>query len=164
MNEEKELRYEWMKTVYELLNALNPNTSDDVHEEDDDDDDDESTEEENNDAASARILGVVQSMLFIQRKLLEEEINSGGKQDAILRMTNLTVDQAIEQCESLSKLHESTFNNPMERAILTNDIRVAILTFRVLEEERVCVQDKSSGDVGDRMEEQVPRPPIPGNI
>ena len=125
---------------------------------DDDDDDDGIL----HNSAGARILGVVQSMLSIQRKLLEEETNSGGKQDAILRMTNLTVDQAIEQSESLSKLYESTYNNPMERAILTNDIRVAILTFRVLEEERVCVQDKSSGDVGDIMEEQVPRPPIPG--
>ncbi len=155
MNEEKELRYEWMKTVYELLNALNPNSSDD---------DgilrtsgDESTKEENNDAESARILGVVQSMIFIQRKLLEEETNSGGKQDAILRLTNLTVDQAIEQSELLSKLYDSTVNNPMERAILTNDIRVAILTFRVLEEERVCLQDTSGG--GNAV---VPRPPIPG--
>ena len=156
MNEEKELRYEWMKTVYELLNALNPTTSDDVHN-DDEMLRDESTNEENNDAASKRILGVVQSMLFIHRKLLEEETNSGGKQDAILRMTNLTVDQAIDQSELLSKLYDSTLNNPMERAILTNDIRVAILTFRVLEEERVCVQDKSDG--GNVV---VPRPPIPG--
>ncbi|KAL3757508.1 hypothetical protein ACHAWU_000905 [Discostella pseudostelligera] len=97
-------------------------------------------------------------MLSIQRTLLDEESNSGGKQDATVSLTNLTVDQALAKSNSLSVLYETTLNNPMERAILTNDIRVAILTFRVLEEERICLQDKSSGG----KEERVPRPPIPG--
>ncbi|KAL3762090.1 hypothetical protein ACHAWU_003829 [Discostella pseudostelligera] len=151
MNEEKELRYEWMKLVYALLNELNRNNDADMHSGD-------GVGAEGGSNADARISGVVQSMLSIQRTLLDEESNSGGKQDATVSLTNLTVDQALAKSNSLSVLYETTLNNPMERAILTNDIRVAILTFRVLEEERICLQDKSSGG----MEERVPRPPIPG--
>jgi hypothetical protein len=149
MNEEKELRYEWMKLVYELLNALNQNAEMQSG---------DGVGAEGGSNADARISGVVKSMLSIQRTLLDEESSSGGKQDATVSLTNLTVDQARAKSNSLSVLYETTLNNPMERAILTNDIRVSILTFRVLQEERICLQDKSSGG----MEERVPRPPIPG--
>ena len=166
MTEEKDLRYEWMKMVYELLNALNRNNSDDTFDGSvQDSASDGSTNGEKKKNANTRISGVVQSMLSIQRILLDEESNSGGKQDAIFRMTKLTVEQALAQSQTLSVLYETTSNNPMERAILTNDIRVAILTFRVLEEERVCLQDKVTDDSvasDDGMKERVPRPPIPG--
>ena len=156
MNEEKQLRLEWMKMVYALLMEWNPNPLDVTCYSGDDGN------------GNARISGVTEAMLSIQRTLLDEESTSGGRQDAVVTMTNLTVDQALAKSSSLSMLYESTANDPMERAILTNDIRVAILTFRVLEEERVCLQDKSSDGSSsisggrDGVEERVPRPPIPG--
>ena len=53
--------------------------------------------------ADARISGVVQSMLSIQRTLLDEESSSGGKQDATVSLTNLTVDQARAKIHSQAK-------------------------------------------------------------
>ena len=152
MKEEKELRLEWMKMVYEMLNALNPDLNVD------------SNDGSDNDTAMARITTVVNAMLSIQNELKNEENSTGGKQDANVALTTLTVEQAIECSPSLSELNESLNSNPMEKAFLTNDIRVGLVTFRVLEEEKICMQDsagRSNSGSGDD-NKGVPRPSIPG--
>lgn len=150
MKEEKELRLEWMTMVYEMLNALKS----DVEVESADDDDD---------AAKLRISTVVQAMLSIQNGLHTEEESTGGKIDATVALNTLSVEEALERSPSLSKLNESLMSDPMGMAFLTNDIRVALMTFRVIDEEKVCTEDASgrttsrAGNGG-----EVPRPPIPG--
>ncbi|KAL7524304.1 hypothetical protein ACHAXR_000515, partial [Thalassiosira sp. AJA248-18] len=138
MKEELELRLEWMRMVYEMLNALNDGNSlsgvdcssiggGDVGDED----------EAAASASSKRISTVVQAMLAIQSKIQTEETSTGGKQDATVALTTLTVEQALERSVSLMEMNESLVDNPMEKAFLTNDIRVALVTFRVLEEEKI---------------------------
>jgi len=154
MKEEKELRFEWMKVVYEIMNELQPDLKIDSSGGNESDDDN---------TAKNRISEVVKAMLSIQNELQNEEETSGGSKDANVALTNLTVDQMLERSPSLSDLNES-ISDPMEKAFLTNDIRVAMMTFRVLEEERICNQDASGRAIagGGASEETVPRPPIPG--
>eukprot|EP00578_Thalassiosira_sp_NH16_P027608 CAMPEP_0181101594 /NCGR_PEP_ID=MMETSP1071-20121207/13842_1 /TAXON_ID=35127 /ORGANISM="Thalassiosira sp., Strain NH16" /LENGTH=303 /DNA_ID=CAMNT_0023184465 /DNA_START=47 /DNA_END=958 /DNA_ORIENTATION=+ len=148
MKEEKELRLEWMTVIYELLNALDPDSAVVCVDSSDDD------------ATNDRIAEVVNAMLSVRSELRNEEQASGGEKDATVALNNLTVDRALELSPPLSKLNESLSSNPMEKAFLTNDIRVALVTFRVLEEEKVCTHDasgrKSTGS------KELPRPPIPG--
>ena len=147
MAEEKELRYEWMVVVYDMLNALNPDSKVDT-----------SGEGDNiSRVSSGRISQVIEAMLDIHTELQNEEATSGGKQDATVALANLTVQQAMERSPKLSKLNEST-TDPTQKALLTNDIRVALMTFRVLEEEKICMQDTAGG----MKSGSVPRPPIPG--
>ena len=147
MAEEKELRYEWMVVVYDMLNALNPDSKVDT-----------SGEGDNiSRVSSGCISQVIEAMLDIKTELQNEEATSGGKQDSTVALTNLTVQQAMERSPQLSKLNEST-TDPMQKALLTNDIRVALMTFRVLEEEKICMQDTAGG----MKSSSVPRPPIPG--
>lgn len=149
--EEKGLRLEWMRMVYETMTALN--------------DPDAERSGDDGDAASLRISAVMQAMLSIQSELQNEETITGGKQDATVAMNKLTVGEVLTRSPSLSTLNDS-IADPMEKAFLTNDIRVALMTFRVLEEERVCTQGASGNTVknedGDNIGEEVPRPPIPG--
>jgi len=51
-------------------------------------------------------------------------------------------------------------HDPVSRAFLTNDVRVALVTLRVLEEEASCSFD-GPGD-GANGGERMPRPSIPG--
>ena len=148
MPEEKALRSEWMMMVYELLNALNPDTSVD------------SSIVDGKEGDEKRISQIVQGMLDIQNDLQHEEIKTGGQKDATVTLTNLTVEQALEFSESLSKLNKS-ISDPVEKAFFTNDVRVGLMTFRVLQEEKICMQG-SSGNTSSSGSEQVPRPPIPG--
>ncbi|KAL9187379.1 hypothetical protein ACHAXT_001482 [Thalassiosira profunda] len=145
MTEEKELRLEWMGMVYAMLNALGPESKVD------------SREGTRSESANERISKVVEAMLAIREGLQSEEETTGGKEDATVALTTLTVETALERSPSLSKLSES-ISDPMEKAFLTNDIRVALMTFRVLQEEQVCLQDGS----GKGSRGKVPRPPIPG--
>lgn len=161
MKEEKELRREWMGVVYEMLDAVNsgpPLGADSGGSGRDVDDDDD-------DAKKTRISGVVGAMLDVRAELQREEENTGGEQDAsVALLTGLTVERALELSPSLTRLDEST-TDPMERAFFTNDIRVALVTFRVLEEERICMQDSSGRTIttgGAEEGKRVPRPPIPG--
>ena len=150
MKEELELRNEWMMVVYEMMKVLlNENELDQPVDATNNDDDDSQT----------RVAQVVDSMLLLQTTLQQEDEKSGGEQDSIVALTNLTVEQAMQKLPSLSQLLETT-QNPMEKAFLTNDIRVALLTFKVMEEERVCLED-SKGNRG-TTKEQIPRPPIKG--
>jgi hypothetical protein len=146
MKEEVDLRREWMAVVYEMMKALN---------------------HENNNCMSVTLQGqepanpnydsqkrvaqVVDSMLQLQQNLQEEEHKSGGEQDSVVALTNLTVEKALQKLPSLSQLHES-IQSPMKKAFLTNDIRVALLTFKVIEEEKVCLEDSKG--------KKIPRPPI----
>lgn len=151
MKEELELRREWMMVVYEMMKVLfNENELDQAADATSNNDDDDS---------KARVAQVVNSMLLLQKTLREEDEKSGGEQDSTVALTNLTVEKAMQKLPSLSQLLES-IQNPMEKALLTNDIRVALLTFKVLEEEKVCFED-SKGSRGSTTEE-IPRPPIKG--
>ena len=148
MPEEKALRLEWMMMVYELLNALNPDTSVD------------SSIVDGKEGEEKRISQIVQGMLAIQSDLQHEEVQTGGQKDATVTLTNLTVEQALEFSELLSKLNKS-ISDAVEKAFFTNDVRVGLMTFRVLQEEKICMQG-SSGNTSSSGSEQVPRPPIPG--
>mmetsp|Transcript_31938 Transcript_31938/g.67152 ORF Transcript_31938/g.67152 Transcript_31938/m.67152 type:complete len:336 (+) Transcript_31938:69-1076(+) len=155
VKEERDLRLEWMRVVYELLNALKiPDHEAGV--------DSSIVSGGDDELVNTRVSEVVQAMLAIQNELQNEEDTSGGKQDATVVLSNLTADQALERSPSLSKLNESMSSSPMEKAFLINDIRVALVTFRVLEEEKVCIQDRIGTSGGKGLDEQVPRPPIPG--
>lgn len=161
MKEEKALRREWMGVVYEMLDAVNsgpPSSADSAGSGRNDDDDDDN-------AKSSRISGVVCAMLDVRAELQRKEAKTGGEQDAsVALLTGLTVERALELSPSLTRLDEYT-TDPMERAFLTNDIRVALVTFKVLEEERICMQDSSGRTIttgGADEGKQVPRPPIPG--
>jgi hypothetical protein len=175
-SDEEKLRYEWMKMVYELLNAIqykqrkeddmilhNTTTSNTLVEFE--------VGKRGGEAGYKRISTIVQSMLTIQEQLLHEEITSGGSQDASLAMTKLTVEDVIQRSVSLKTLDESYITDPLGRAFLMNDIRVALVTFRVLEEERVCLLDSagrtattSNDGGGSDVMGEVPRPPIPGTL
>ena len=143
MKEEKELRIEWMKVVYDLLNALNPDTKVD------------STTSDCDEGSIKRISQVVQAMLDIKEKKQNEEIKTGGEQDAKAAISNLTVEQALECSSILSDLNDS-ISDPIDKAFFMNDVRVALMTFRVLSEEELCLEG-SAGNTN-----SVPRPPIPG--
>lgn len=158
VKEELGLRLEWMRVVYELLIALGvppPGVDGSVQVEGGAVDS----------SVNTRVSGVVAAMLELQNELQNEEQSTGGKQDATVFMSTLTADQALERSASLSAMNASMEANPMEKAFLLNDIRVALVTYRVLEEEKVCVQDRIGTSGGQRLEEGeevVPRPPIPG--
>ena len=96
--------------------------------------------------------------MTIQSDLRTEETNSGGEKDAKVALNNLSVEQAIEASSILLELKESTLSDPMGAAFLTNDIRVALTTFQVLQEEELCME----GSSGNTSSKDVPRPPIPG--
>lgn len=147
MAEEKALRVEWMKVVYELLNALNSNSIDSSCILIDDNED-----------INKRVSQVVKSIVTIQSDLRTEETNSGGEKDAKVALNNLSVEQAIEASGILLELKESTLSDPMGAAFLTNDVRVALTTFQVLQEEELCME----GSSGNTSSKDVPRPPIPG--
>jgi len=143
MKKEKALRIEWTKVIYRLLNELNPDTNVD------------STNNDCDEGSDKRISQVVQAMLDIKKDKENEEIKSGGEQDATVSISNLTVEQALECSSILSELNNS-ISDPMDKAFFTNDIRVALMTFRVLSEEELCLEG-SAGNTN-----SVPRPPIPG--
>ena len=147
MKEEKALRIEWKKVVYELLNALNPDTKVD------------SSTNNSGEGSDKRISQVVQAMLDIKEKKQNEEIKTGGEQDATVAISNLTVEQALECSSILSDLNDS-ISDPIDKAFFTNDVRVALMTFRVLSEEELCLEgsDGNTNSSGN----DVPRPPIPG--
>jgi hypothetical protein len=173
-SDEEKLRYEWMKMVYELLNAIqytqyrkdednsillhNTTTSNTLVEFE--------VGKRGGEAGYKRISTIVQSMLTIQEQLLHEEITSGGSLDATLAMTKLTVEDVMQRSGSLKTLDESYITDPLGRTFLMNDVRVALVTFRVLEEERVCLLDSAGRPTttsgGSDIMGEVPRPPIPG--
>jgi len=141
LKEEIDLRREWMVVVYTLLNELL-----DVRV--------EFGEVGCDEISSKRVETVVQSLLSIQKQLSQEEEASGGKINAISKLTSLTVDQVLEMSSDLSQLQSAC--DQIQKAFLMNDIRVAVLTFKVLEEERICTEDSATSS------NAVPRPSIPG--
>lgn len=167
-SDEEKLRYEWMKMVYEILNALQykrgivqPSVTLVEFE----------VGKRGGEAGYRRISAVVQAMLSIRDQLIHEEASSGGENDATLAMMNLTVEVVLQRSPSLAAMmDELLVLDPVGRAFLTNDVRVALVTFRVLEEERICLQDSAgsatisgkSGSGGGTGEGEAPRPPIPG--
>lgn len=150
MKEELELRREWMAVVYGMMGALNNNEMGDQETTSD-----TTTASSSDDSSQTRVTQVVDSMLQLQKHLQEEEEQSGGEQDSIVALTNLTVEQALQKLPTLSQLVDELESSPMEKAFLTNDIRVALLTFKVMEEEKICFEDR-------RGNLDIPRPPIKG--
>merc|ERR1712232_150136 len=101
--EERELRLEWMVVIYEMLNALGPESrveSSVVGEKEDR-------------PCGGRISDVVSGMISVRGGLQREEMGTGGLQDMTVAMTQLTVEGVLERCPSLSKLNES-MSDPME--------------------------------------------------
>jgi hypothetical protein len=156
MKEELELRREWMAVVYGMMEALNNNEMGDQETTSDT----TTTTGSSNDSSQTRVAQVVDSMLQLQRYLQEEEEQSGGEQDSIVALTNLTVEQALQKLPNLSQVIDELESSPMEKAFLTNDIRVALLTFKVIEEEKICFEDRKGRSLGTSSE--IPRPPIKG--
>jgi hypothetical protein len=156
MKEEMELRREWMAVVYGMMERLNNN---EMGDRETTSDTTTTTTSSSDDSSQIRVAQVVDSMLQLQRYLQEEEVQSGGEQDSIVALTNLTVEQALQKLPNLSQLMDELESSPMEKAFLTNDIRVALLTFKVIEEEKICFEDRK-GSLGTSSE--IPRPPIKG--
>jgi len=151
MKEELALRREWMMMVYEMMKVLKVNENqaaagDDAPQTDND--------------SQTRVAQVVESMLNLQTVLKEEDEQSGGQQDVNVALTTLSVESAMEKLPSLTQLLDS-IENPVDKAFLTNDVRVALLTFKVLDEERVCLED-AEGSRSVAKGETIPRPPIKG--
>ncbi|KAL7484161.1 hypothetical protein ACHAW6_009808 [Cyclotella cf. meneghiniana] len=145
-HEEKELRREWMLVVYKMLNGLQ------IH--------DQIVDTNiNSQSAEERVSRVVSAILAIRNELELEEEKSGGKQDAVAAMSSLSVDNAIRRSDLLTNLN-SLCITPMEQALLKSDIRVAVLTCKVLEEEKNCYEGSSSSNTGG----EIPKPPIPGTF
>ncbi|EJK69879.1 hypothetical protein THAOC_08822, partial [Thalassiosira oceanica] len=142
MKEEIDLRREWMVVVYTILNELLDVRVVEVGEVGCDE------------ISTTRVETVVQSMLSIQKQLSQEEEASGGKLNAMSKLTSLTVDQVLEMSSDLSQLQSEC--DQIQKAFLMNDIRVAVQTFKVLEEERICTEGSAVSS------NAVPRPSIPG--
>ena len=170
--EEVGLRSEWMGVVYGLLDALGEDgiVVDGGGGDDDDDDNDAGLDAD----ARGRIAMAIRATLSARAELRNEETRSGGKIDSSVALSNLTVERALSSLENVvTEVNED--DDPVARAFLTNDVRVALVTLRVLEEEEVCTRDaagrKSSVDGGLDVgvgggegggEERLPRPSIPG--
>ncbi|KAK1745372.1 hypothetical protein QTG54_003296 [Skeletonema marinoi] len=153
MKEELALRREWMMMVYEMMKVLK------VYENQAAASDDDDAPQTDNDSQT-RVAQVVESMLNLQTVLKEEDEQSGGQQDVNVALTTLSVESAMEKLPSLTQLLDS-IENPVDKAFLTNDVRVALLTFKVLDEERVCLED-AKGSRSVAKGETIPRPPIKG--
>mmetsp|Transcript_17596 Transcript_17596/g.26491 ORF Transcript_17596/g.26491 Transcript_17596/m.26491 type:complete len:293 (+) Transcript_17596:80-958(+) len=152
MKEELALRREWMMMVYEMMKVLKVNENQAAS------DDDDAPQIDND--SQIRVAQVVESMLELQTVLKEEHEQSGGQQDVNVVLTTLSVESAMEKLPSLTQLLDS-IENPVDKAFLTNDVRVALLTFKVLDEERVCLED-AKGSRSVAKGETIPRPPIKG--
>eukprot|EP00577_Skeletonema_sp_RCC1716_P017437 CAMPEP_0113414580 /NCGR_PEP_ID=MMETSP0013_2-20120614/24095_1 /TAXON_ID=2843 ORGANISM="Skeletonema costatum, Strain 1716" /NCGR_SAMPLE_ID=MMETSP0013_2 /ASSEMBLY_ACC=CAM_ASM_000158 /LENGTH=279 /DNA_ID=CAMNT_0000301451 /DNA_START=208 /DNA_END=1047 /DNA_ORIENTATION=+ /assembly_acc=CAM_ASM_000158 len=151
MKEELALRREWMMMVYEMMKVLKVNENQAAA-------DDDAPQTDND--SQTRVAQVVESMLNLQTVLKEEDEQSGGQQDVNVALTTLSVESAMEKLPSLTQLLDS-IENPVDKAFLTNDVRVALLTFKVLDEERVCLED-AKGSRSVAKGETIPRPPIKG--
>ena len=172
--EEVGLRDEWMGVVYGLLDALGGDVVVDgdgggggrkeCGDADDDDDDDDPSRA----AAHGRISNAVRAALSVRIELRDEEARSGGESDTSVALSNLTVERALASISRAGGGGDGgvASDDVVARAVLANDVRVALVTLRVLEEEGICSSDSASrrsittggGGGGER----VPRPSIPG--
>ena len=73
--------------------------------------------------------------------------------DAAAMVTELKVDDVMKGCTSTAE----SLSDPMEKAMLPQNLRVALLTLVVIEEEKRCFDDD-----GGNLEPMPPQPPIPG--
>ncbi len=149
--EEVGLRGEWMGVVYGLLDALGRDVGGGQEGGEVDDDD--------RGSAQRRISKAVLAALSVRIELRDEESRSGGEIDSSVALSNLTVERALASISKGEKddgvALDDDKDDPVARAFLTNDVRVALVTLRVLEEEGICSSDSAGG-------ERVPRPSIPG--
>ena len=103
------------------------------------------TNVDDNDANEVRIPKVPRALLSIRNELQNKEKATGGKEGAMVALANLTADGALEHSSSLSELNESVSSDPIAKAFLTDDIRVTLMAFWVLGEDKVCVEDVPGG-------------------
>ena len=101
--------------------------------------------DDDNDANEVHISKVVRALLSIRNELQNKEKTTGGKDGAMVALANLTAGGALERSSSLSELNESVSSDPISKAFLTEDIYVTLMKFRVLEEEKICVEDAPGG-------------------
>mmetsp|Transcript_7045 Transcript_7045/g.15214 ORF Transcript_7045/g.15214 Transcript_7045/m.15214 type:complete len:335 (+) Transcript_7045:64-1068(+) len=165
MKEEKSLRDEWMLVVYSVLDSLMTRNDVDSSLGGNGKGGDELMLVEDMETTSKkRVRKVVQSVLKIQNQLQTQEIQTGGKQDAIATLSTITVEKAVEMNADLKGMNEEYVDSPMDKAFFMNDVRVALLTCRVVEEEKLCLEgsqgNKKSGSDGNG--DVIPRPNIPG--
>jgi hypothetical protein len=146
MKEEKDLRREWMLVVYTMLDGLNSIDGKVIA----------SADANVEGTAESRVSNVVSAILNIRQQLELEEEQSGGERDATAALASLSVSEALLRSETLTQMKDACGSNLMEKAFLMNDVSVAILTFKVIEEERLCLEGSSGNMV------QPPQPPIPG--
>ena len=102
------------------------------------------------------LTSAIRAALSARDGAFDSEARSGGEVDAGVALSNVTVERAL----SSITVSTSADDDPVSRAFLTNDVRVALVTLRVLEEEASCSFD-GPGD-GANGGERVPRPSIPG--
>ena len=159
--EEVGLRGEWMGVVYGLLDALGRDVGGGQEGGEVDDDD--------RGSAQRRISKAVLAALSVRIELRDEESRSGGEIDSSVALSNLTVERALASISKGEKddgvALDDDKDDPVARAFLTNDVRVALVTLRVLEEEGICSSDSAgrrSTAGGGGGGERVPRPSIPG--
>ena len=88
---------------------------------------------------------VARALLSIRNELQNKEKATGGKEGVMVALANLTVDGALERSSSLSELNQSVSSDPIAKAFLADNIRVTLMMFRVLAEEKVCVEDAPGG-------------------
>lgn len=153
--EEEGLRREWMAVVYGMLDALSSSSpSAGGGEGGAEDADDESADG----SSTSRVDRVVRSVVAVREEMQTLEEDTGGKVDAASSMGGLTVDELKERSSTFARLMGSCEDDPVEKAFVTNDARVALMTLRVLEEERLCTEGMEGGS----NDKSVPRPNIPG--
>ena len=170
--EEVGLRSEWMGVVYGLLDALRDEGI--VDGGGGDDGGWESLMGKDKDAgARARIATAIRATLSVLTELRNEETRSGGQMDSSVALSNLTVERALSSLPNVATEEEED-DDPVARAFFTNDVRVALVTLRVLEEEEICMRDAAGRKLtvnGDQDVvvggaggggERLPRPSIPG--
>lgn len=150
--EEKALRNEWMEIAYRMLRELDHPSEDEGK---------VAEGLSDGSVAKERVQEVVEAMVRVQNKADEEEVLTGGKSNAVVSLKATTVEAAVKDDPTLSSRMEraGASGDAMEKALLTNAVRVALTVLAVLDEERVCLDD---GGGGEDASTGVPRPPIPG--
>ena len=147
MKEEKDLRREWILVVYTMLDGLKSKDGRVIASVIADANEDGTQE--------SRVSNVVSAILNVRKQLELEQEQSGGKRDAMAALASLSVSDALLRSETLRQMKDACGSNLMEKAFLMNDVSVAILTCKVIEEERLCLE-------GSSVNIQPPQPPIPG--
>lgn len=128
MNEEVKLRATWMNIIFMILENLDENNNEDYV----------STVED----GTRQMYDDYVKYITDWRKAQDF-----SDRDAAAMVTELKVQSVLDGCSSAAAF----ITDPMDKAMLPQNLRVALLTLTVIEEEKRCFDDKLP-----------PQPPIPG--